>query len=80
MESVMAAAREKFLQSKSDAYKVFAIDRNNIVVSREFETLQEARECAHKYWMKRFLYVECTCINRNNKNLLDFHFHMVRNW
>lgn len=80
MEAAMAKERKMFLETESENYRLVAISRDGLMVTREFSPgeLRRAIDAAHDYWMKRFLYVECFC--KGSDGSLNLQFHAVRNW
>lgn len=80
VEAAVARERKKFLETASENYKLVAISRDGLMVTREFSPgeLRRAIDAAHDYWMKRFLYVECFC--KSSGGSLNLQFHAVRNW
>ena len=70
MEYTMAKERADFIEKQSDKIALRAIDRNGLMVGREFDM-------ARDYWIKGFLYVEAFSLD-GKKFVL--HYHGVRTY
>ena len=57
MENTMAKERADFIKKQSDKIALRAIDRNGLMVGREFDDYKSAVDMARDYWIKGFLYV-----------------------
>lgn len=77
MEMTMAKERTDFIAKQSDKIALRAIDRNGLMVGREFDNFNAAIDMAKDYWIKGFLYVEAFCVE-NEKFVV--HYHGVRNY
>ena len=77
MEMTMAKERTDFIAKQSDKIALRAIDRNGLMVGREFDNFNAAIDMAKDYWIKGFLYVGAFCVE-NEKFVV--HYHGVRNY
>lgn len=77
MEYAMAKERTDFIEKQSDKIALRAIDRNGLMVGREFDDYKSAVDMARDYWIKGFLYVEAFSLD-DKKFVL--HYHGVRTY
>ncbi|MBP3366178.1 MAG: hypothetical protein J6K96_04205 [Treponema sp.] len=77
MENAMAKERADFIEKQSDKIALRAIDRNGLMVGREFDDYKSAVDMARDYWIKGFLYVEAFSLD-GEKFVL--HYHGVRTY
>ena len=77
MERAMAVERADFIEKQSGKIALRAIDRNGLMISREFDTYKAAINMARDYWIKGFLYVEAFSLD--NKKFV-MHYHAVRTY
>ncbi len=77
MENAMAKERADFIEKQSGKIALRAIDRNGLMVDREFSDYQSAVDMARNYWIKGFLYVEAFSLD-GKKFVL--HYHGVRTY
>lgn len=54
MENAMAKERADFIEKQSDKIALRAIDRNGLMVGREFDDYKSAVDMARDYWIKGF--------------------------
>lgn len=54
MEYTMAKERADFIEKQSDKIALRAIDRNGLMVGREFDDYKSAVDMARDYWIKGF--------------------------
>lgn len=54
MENAMAKERADFIEKQSDKIALRAIDRNGLMVGREFDDHKSAVDMARDYWIKGF--------------------------
>lgn len=77
MEYAMAKERADFIEEQSDKIALRAIDRNGLMVGREFDDYKSAVDMARDYWIKGFLYVEAFSLDAGKFVL---HYHGVRTY
>lgn len=77
MEYAMAKERTDFIEKQSDKIALRAIDRNGLMVGREFDDYKSVVDMARDYWIKGFLYVEAFSLD-DKKFVL--HYHGVRTY